>query len=176
MHASVLANIQYLCYVAGMGARYSLYEPVTRAVFIKFSIMGARRNDRSMLKERMEAHSIRGTIRRVSPQEVTCVAVVPPHQVGSLDKFMEDVFKVAPLLDSADEDEPHSVLAPGNPKGPVVSDAAEMLQLLAKPVTVYQVATTVRNACVDDPSRISDDPEGAVSTISSLPSSQRYGP
>jgi hypothetical protein len=68
--------------------------------------------------------------------QVTCVAVVPPHQVGSLDKFMEDVFKVAPLLDSADEDEPHSVLAPGNPKGPVVSGAAEMLQLLAKPVTV----------------------------------------
>ena len=50
--------------------------------------------------------------------------------------FMKDVFKVAPLLNSVDTDEPHSELAVGNPKGPVVLQDAKMLQLLAKPVTV----------------------------------------
>lgn len=68
--------------------------------------------------------------------QVKCVAVVPPHEARSLDMFMKDVFKVAPLLNSADKDETHSVLAVSNPNGPMVSQDAKMLQLLAKPVTV----------------------------------------
>ena len=68
--------------------------------------------------------------------QVKCVAVVPLHHTRSLDMFMKDVFKVAPLLNSVDTDGPHSELAVGTPKGPVVSQDAQMLQLLAKPVTV----------------------------------------
>ena len=64
------------------------------------------------------------------------MAVVPLHEAGSLDMFMKDVFKVAPLLNSVYTDGPHSELAVGNPKGPVVSHDANMLQLLAKPITV----------------------------------------
>lgn len=71
--------------------------------------------------------------------QVACFAVAPSHQDGSLHNFMEDVFKVAPVLASAGEDVLHNVLSPDNPEGPVESGDAEILQLLAKPVTVSKI-------------------------------------